>query len=243
MANKEIHYMSDNGTMFWPATTTTAIIDPTSRKILSDILNKKVSVGDAGKIPSTVLPPVILESISINTSDIIIGSALIGKTYYHPNTKKIRYFYSDSRSSSGVGIETTDPSSELIYYDKETDKFYRWDATTQGMVNIVAETSSEEPTFLDIDLADLESETVSIFLTKYYPSSEEDHLPSSTFEDSEGKYKNIILRVRVLEEDNPEGVSSKNIDKNYWNFSLKLTPLALETTDNAWNNYNNFLFG
>ena len=233
--------MSDNGTMFWPATTTTAIIDPTSREILSDILNKKVSVGVAGNISATVLPPVILESISINSTNLFLNSNSVGNVYYLPDTKKICYAYSITGHTPTR--EDTDPSPELIYYDKETDKFYRWDATTQEMVNIVAETSSEEPTFLDIDLADLESETVSIFLTKYYPSSEEDHLPSSTFEDSEGKYKNIILRVRVLEEDNPEGVSSKNIDENYWNFSLKLTPLALETTDNAWNNYNNFLFG
>lgn len=235
--------MSDNGTMFWPATTTTAIIDPTSQEILSDILNKKVSIGDAGNVASTVLPPVILESISIDTLDIIMGSDLIGKTYYHPDTKKIRHFYADSGGLNGVSAEHTDPSPELIYYDKETDKLYRWNATTQEMISIVAETSGGEPTFLDIDLADLEPETVSTFLTNYYPSSEEDPLPSSTFEDSEGKYKNIILRIRVLEEDNPEGMTSEDIDENYWNFPLKLTPLVLETTDNVWNDYGNILFG
>lgn len=229
--------MSDNGTMFWPATTTTAIIDPTSREILPDILNKKVSVGVAGNISATVLPPIILESISINSTNLILDSSSVGNVYYLPDTKKIRYVYSitDQTPTS----EDTDPSPELIYYDKETDKFYRWDATTQGMINIV----SEEPTFLDIDLADLESETISTFLTNYYPSSEEDPLPSSTFEDNEGKYKNIILRIRVLEEDNPEGITSEYIDEDYWNFSIKLTPLTLETADNAWNDYGNFLFG
>ena len=138
MANKEIHYLSDGGTMFWPATTTTAIIDPTSQEILSDILNKKVSVGDAGNVASTVLPPVILESISINTLDIIMTSALIGKTYYHPDTKKIRHFYADSRGLNGVSAETTDPSPELIYYNKATDKFYRWDSTNLIMVEIAS---------------------------------------------------------------------------------------------------------
>lgn len=244
MANKEIHYMSDNGTMFWPATTTTAIIDPTSREILSDILNKKVSVGVAGNIPSTVLPPIILESIATVSTNLTINATLIGKTYFCPDLEKIRHFYAlEVNQSFQTTPEDTDPSPEITYYDKETDKFYRWDATTQGMVSIVAETSSEEPTFLNINLADLESDTVSTSLTEYYPSLKEDHLPSSTFEDSEGKYKNVIIRIRVLEEDNPEGMSSENIDENYWNFSLKLTPLALETTDNAWNNFNNFLFG
>ena len=147
MANKEIHYLSDGGSMFWPATTTTAIIDPTSRKTLPEILNKKVSVGDAGNVASTVLPPVILESISISTLDIIVVSALIGKTYYHPDTKKIRHFYADPRGFNGVGTEDTDPSSELIYYDKGTDKFYRWDSTNLIMVEIASSGGIREITW------------------------------------------------------------------------------------------------
>ena len=237
--------MSKNGTMFWPATTTTAIIDPTSQEILSDILNKKVSVGIAGNIASTVLPPVILESITTDSTDIATTAAQSGKTYFCPDLGKIRHYYSIEISQNTVQVvpENTDPSPELIYYDKGTDKFYRWNAVAQEMVSIVTETSGEEPTFLGIDLADLESETVSTFLTEYYLNSEEDPLPSSTFEDSEGKYKNVILRIRVLEEDNPEEMTSEDIDENYWNFPLKLTPLALETTDSAWNSYSNFLFG
>ena len=236
--------MSDNGVMFWPATTTTAIIDPTSRETLPEILNEKVSVGNAGNISSTVLPPIILESIATVSTNLTINATLIGKTYFCPDLEKIRHFYAlEVNQSFQTTPEDTDPSPEITYYDKETDKFYRWDATAQEMVNIVAETSSEESTFLNINLADLESDTVSTFLTEYYPSLEEDHLPSSTFEDSEGKYKNVTIRIRVLEEDNPEGISSENIDENYWNFSLKLTPLALETTDNTWNKFNNFLFG
>ena len=234
--------MSKNGTMFWPATTTTAIIDPTSQEILSDILNKKVSVGIAGNIPSTVLPPVILESITTNSTAVQTSS---GKTYFCPDLGKIRHYYGIEISQNSVQVvpEDTDPSPELIYYDKGTDKFYRWDATNQEMVNIVAETSGGEPTFLDIDLADLDEEIRSASLTEYYPSSEEDPLPSSTFEDGEGKYKNVILRIRVLEEDNPEEMTSEDTDEHYRNFPLKLTPLTLETTDSAWNSYNNCFFG
>lgn len=138
MANKEIHYMSKNGTMFWPATTTTAIIDPTSQEILSNILNKKVSVGNAGNISSTVLPPIILESIATVSTNLTINATLIGKTYFCPDLEKIRHFYAlEVNQSFQTTPEDTDPSPELIYYDKGTDKFYRWNAVNQEMIGVV----------------------------------------------------------------------------------------------------------
>lgn len=138
MANKEIHYMSDNGVMFWPATTTTAIIDPTSRETLPEILNEKVSVGNAGNISSTVLPPIILESIATVSTDLTVNATLIGKTYFCPDLDKIRHYYAlEVNQSFQTTPEDTDPSPELIYYDKGTDKFYRWDTVNQEMIGVV----------------------------------------------------------------------------------------------------------
>ena len=242
MANKEIHYMSDNGVMFWPATTTTAIIDPTSREILSDILNKKVSVGIAGNIPSTVLPPIILESITTNSTSIASTATQSGKTYFCPDLGKIRYYYSIEVSQNTVQVvpENTDPSPELIYYDKETDKFYRWNTTTQGMVNIFLD---EELTFIDVDLADLDTNIVSSNLTEYYLYSTDEPFPASTFIGEDGKYKRVAVRIRVLEEDNPEGMSYENIDEDYWNFSIKLVPIMNSSSENIWNFSEVYFFG
>ena len=130
--------MSDNGVMFWPATTTTAIIDPTSRKSLPEILNEKVSVGNAGNISSTVLPPIILESIATVSTDLTVNATLIGKTYFCPDLDKIRHYYAlEVNQSFQTTPEDTDPSPEITYYDKETDKFYRWDAVNQEMIGVV----------------------------------------------------------------------------------------------------------
>lgn len=234
MANKEIHYLSDGGSMFWPATTTTAIIDPTSRKTLPEILSKLVSVGNAGNISATVLPPIVLESISTNSTG-INGINLVGKTYYCPDLSKIRHYYSGQAGQ--ITPEDTDPSSELIYYEKTTDKFYRWDSTNQGMISIML----GEPTYVDINLADCDSSNTSAFSTTYHlPSS--DVLPESIFIEGNDRYKKVILRVRVLNEDNLDG-SAPNNDDTYWNFSIELIPFTPRNTDDTWNNGAAFLFG
>lgn len=236
--------MSDNGTMFWPATTTTAIIDPTSEEILSDILNKKVSVGVAGNIPSTVLPPVILESISMSTLDIPVnvGPTSIGKAYYHPDTKKIRYFYADIGGLNGVSSEHTNPSPKLIYYDKETNKLYRWDATTQEMVSMLIDSLEDEYSFVNIDMADLEPENISPVRIRYNTSPENPMSDSSVFMDENGNFKKVILRVRVLNEDNPEETSGEE-GEDYWNFSMNLVPFISNSEDSSWNFYSLYYFG
>lgn len=251
--------MSDNGTMFWPATTTTAVIDPTSREVLDVILGKKedkpIEITEC--IPSRLMSINSAEDAVTLTSaeeaqlaPLITGFTTTGTKFTCGTLPAVTTDYTNAYSWEIWGLPGLTARLlswiKLHYIDEEvngnTVRSY-WVESGFKEVLFTDSISSDEPTFLDIDLADLESETVSTFLTEYYPSSEEDPLPSSTIEDSEGKYKNIILRIRVLEEDNPEGMTSEDIDEDYWNFSIKLTPLTLETADNAWNSYDNFLFG
>lgn len=235
--------MSDNGTMFWPATTTTAIIDPTSRKTLPEILSEKVSVGDAGNIPVSVLPPVVLESIITNSTDLTTNVTQNGKTYFCPDIKKIRHYsYQMVGQLNQVVPENTDPSSEIIYYDKGTDKLYRWDATTQGMVSMLIDSLEDEYSFVNIDMADLEPENISPIRIRYNTSSENPMSDSSVFMDENGNFKKVILRVRVLSEDNPEEISGEE-GENYWNFSMNLVPFTSNSEDLSWNFFSLYYFG
>lgn len=260
MANKEIHYMSDNGTMFWPATTTTAIIDPTSREVLDVILEKKedkpIEITEC--IPSRIMSINSAEDAVTLTSEeetqlapLITGFTTTGTKFTFGTLPAVPTDYTNTYSWEIWGMAGITArfliALKLHYIDEEvsgdTIRSYWVESDYREVLFTDSTTSGDEPTFLNIDLADLESEEVSAFRTEYYPGPEDDPLSSTIFEGTDGKYKDVILRIRVLEDDNPEEINYSNIDEDYWNFSLRLVHLTPETTDSAWNNFDAYYFG
>lgn len=96
-----------------------------STALQADINNAVTPDGDTGKINWADLPCVVLASMGSS----IDGSAYtpqVGDTYYNPTSRTLVYY----KSSGPVNYPV---ASGIIYYNKRTDLFYRYDEAERKM--------------------------------------------------------------------------------------------------------------
>ena len=242
MANKDIRAIYDNGTMIWPATTTTAVVDPTSREALDVILGKKedkpVEITEC--IPSRLMSINSAEdAVTLSSAEeaqlapIIAGQNATTKfTYY--SAQAIPLDISSAYAWEILGLRGFTGEVfwilKLRYIDEEvsgeTVRSY-W-VEQEMKTPVFAEIDpTNQPTFIDVDMADLVTDSVTYpGEVWYFLSDEDDPYPESTFIDSEGRNKRIVLRIRPLEDDDYDwGIELENPESWYFPIAIGLSPL------------------
>ena len=242
MANKDIRAIYDNGTMIWPATTTTAVVDPTSREALDVILGKKedkpVEITEC--IPSRLMSINSAEdAVTLSSAEeaqlapIIAGQNATTKfTYY--SAQAIPLDISSAYAWEILGLRGFTGEVfwilKLRYIDEEvsgeTVRSY-WVEQEMKTPVFTEIDPTNQPTFIDVDMADLVTDSVTYpGEVWYFLSDEDDPYPESTFIDSEGRNKRIVLRIRPLEDDDYDwGIELENPESWYFPIAIELSPL------------------
>ena len=92
---------------------------------LAQLFNKYDSTG---KLRDAFAPRMILESIDHSDATNILFLGDVGETHLCVDGKIRRY------GTGGLIAATYDPDKDMVYYDKKTDKFYRWTGTVMEQV-------------------------------------------------------------------------------------------------------------
>lgn len=243
MANKDIRAIYDNGVMIWPATTTTAVIDPASREALNTILGKKedkpVEITEC--IPSRLMSINSAEdAVTLSSAEeaqlapIIAGQNATTKfTYY--SAQAIPLDISGAYAWEILGLRGFTGEVfwilKLCYIDEEvsgeTVRSY-W-VEQEMKTPVFAETDpTNQPVFINIDMADLVANNGIDYPGEvwYFLSEEDDPYPESTFIDSEGRNKRIVLRIRPFEDDDYDWkIEPENSESWYFPIAIELSPL------------------
>jgi hypothetical protein len=243
MANKDIRAIYDNGTMIWPATTTTAVVDPTSREALDVILEKKedkpIEITEC--IPSRLMSINSAEdAVTLSSAEetqlapLVTGFTTTGTKFTFGTLPAVSTDYTNTYSWEIWGLPGITAKFliwiKLHYIDKEVSgETVRSYWLEQGYENVLfSETDpTNQPTFIDVDMADLVVDSVTYPGEVWYLLSEEDDpYPESTFIDSKGRNKRIVLRIRPFEDDDYNwGIEFENPESWYFPIAIELSPL------------------
>lgn len=79
------------------------------------------------RLPYNLMPRIVLDGMGHTYKEVPVNTTNNGKTFFCTDGK-IRYYY-----SNGASVKTYDPDAGLVYYDKSSEHFYRWDAEANTM--------------------------------------------------------------------------------------------------------------
>ena len=244
MANKDIRAIYDNGVMIWPATTTTAVVDPASREALNTILGKKedkpIEITEC--IPSRLMSINSAEdAVTLSSEEeaqlapLVTGFTTTGTKFTFYTVPAISIDIADTYAWNVWGL--TGWGGQIFYtlilhyidteVSGETTRSY-W-VEQEGKTPVFSETDpTNQPAFINIDMADLVANNGIDYPGEvwYFLPEENDPYPESTFIDSEGRNKRVVLRIRPFEDDNYDwGIEFENPESWYFPIAIELSPL------------------
>lgn len=136
------------------------------KEAVNNFINNKADVLNDGRIPAIEATPVVLDYIYAppSGSPIIPINPQAGEVIYFANEHKIRRYYNKNSGQSGgipaiVYVDET-PSKNVVYYNKDDEKFYLYDVGSLSMVEIETGSGSGgyEPPVGGIPKSDLASD-------------------------------------------------------------------------------------